>query len=156
MEQQRPTGISSLSTYLGTYEIDLCRFHPSAGIDDISTMSADGRLIGINEGVSISDDQGKYDEAIKAYIGVINDSYRVIRLSPGDLSKWVIQGDYVRRDNAIKAYSDAIMAYNEAIRLDPNDVLARYNKGIALKTLVLRYDMAIVTVSTRHSDLQSQ
>lgn len=89
-------------------------------------------------------DHGKYDDAIKAYIGVINinDSYGIIRLSPGDLSKWVIQGDYVRRDNAIKAYRDAITAYTEAIRLDPNDVVAWYNKGIALKTLT-EYDSAI-------------
>ena len=95
----------------------------------------------INELLDLHD-QGKYDEAIKAYIGVINDSYGIIRLSPGDLDRWVIQGDYVRRHNAINAYRDAIMIYDEAIRLDPNDVVAWYNKGIALKTLGMN-DMAI-------------
>ena len=83
-------------------------------------------------------EQGKYNEAIKAYD-------EAIRLDPNDATAWNIKGIALikqgKYDEAIKAFNEAIkldpnlgaalnQPYDEAIRLDPNYAKAWYNKGI--------------------------
>jgi len=111
-------------------------------------------------------DQGKYDEAAKAYD-------EAIRLDPNNADTWYNKGlalyDQGKYDEATKAYDeairldpnnadtwnnkgnslshlgkydDAINAYDEATRLDPNDAYAWYNKGNSLYDQG-KYDEAI-------------
>jgi tetratricopeptide (TPR) repeat protein len=87
-----------------------------------------------NKGVALSD-QGKYNEAIKAY-------NEAIRLNPNLAVAWYNKATILGRD--LGKYDEAIKAYDEAIRLDPNyfAVAAWYNKGITLG-IQGKYDEAI-------------
>ena len=80
----------------------------------------------------LSINQGKYNEAIKAYD-------EAIRLDPKHAAAWNNKG--IALNNQGK-YNEAIEAYDEAIRLDPNYAAAWNNKGIALNNQG-KYDEAI-------------
>jgi len=69
--------------------------------------------------------QGRYDEAIKAYD-------EAIKLDPNYANAWTSKGAALSNQGK---YDEAIQAHNEAIKLDPNLAVAWYNKGIAHQAL---------------------
>ena len=77
-----------------------------------------------NKGCAL-DDQGKHDEAIKAYD-------EAIMLDPNCADAWYNKGATL--DDQGK-YDEAIKCFDEAIRLDPTYTKAYYAKGLILKYL---------------------
>ena len=70
-------------------------------------------------------DQGKYDEAIKAYD-------KAIEINPQLAEVWNNKGLALYHQGK---YSEAIQAYDRAIEINPQLAEAWYNKGNALKLL---------------------
>jgi len=76
--------------------------------------------------------QGKYEEAIKAFD-------QAISLRPDVSITWVSRGVALER---LGRYQEALVSHEQAIAINPNDFLAWYNKGIQLQELH-RYSEAI-------------
>ncbi|MCJ7444174.1 MAG: tetratricopeptide repeat protein [Methanotrichaceae archaeon] len=77
-------------------------------------------------------DQGKYDEAIRAYD-------KAIKLDPNHADAWNNKGNAFFNLNK---YDKAISAYDKAIGLDPVKARSWFNKGNALK-IIGKYNHAI-------------
>ena len=75
-----------------------------------------------NKGAAL-DDQGKYDDAIKAFD-------EAIRINPNYADAWYNKGVAFYHQ---KKYNEAIQAYDKAIKIDPQFADAWQNKGNALE-----------------------
>jgi tetratricopeptide (TPR) repeat protein len=78
----------------------------------------------LTKGIGLAE-QGKYDEAIKAFD-------EAIRLNPSDAMAWNNKGLALYAQGK---YDEAIKSYDEVIRLKPDYAEAWYNKGLALQAL---------------------
>ena len=84
-------------------------------------------------------EQGKHDEAIKAFEGAIKVYDEAIRLNPKDAIAWNNKGEVLRFQDK---YDEAIKCFDEAIKINYRYAAALNNKGNALDDQG-NHDMAI-------------